>query len=534
MLKPVPYRLRLWSAALALFALSGCTCTTCDLDSPYKPVPEAEKPAGLPKEDVYAVPRKEDGTTPGAEKLNVAALPAIPVAAVLGELNNMVTQLSNMVGQVGGETRTAILNLQTSASQVLNEANYALGDKLQYTFDRLDKQERRIFEDTQALTAQIKSSADLVNAGLLDSAERSLYEADILAWNTSYSLPCRDKPARLVYPTTRKMRIWADAGAPSTEGDNGQGGRSRDLFLPVRGNFLAIGMPIVTVRVGGDGVSRPATVRGLNHNEFTVIPSEETVKELQAISRPTRLFITADLARCTVKKGEALTAQSEVQVEVLPPLTYAIATSITPIASVPSTGEKVFSFYEKGSDSCNDRYRADRIYSLGPPAEAIDWRVSVNNQNGNSYIIRTVGSGPYSVLVEAMIGGKGRDCFLGICNCRGRGWLGYDLYTGYRTRIDTPLPTVTHAPSVPQTSYSFDYKAANIPAEATIKSCTYNSRVIVSEGGQSYILEANEINRTVTGGPSGEFQLKTDTDDSTCKVTADVTIPSTAKLGAAL
>jgi hypothetical protein len=514
---------------IAALLLQGCICTSCTVESEYSPATPAPSPPGSPKEIVYVVPTGDQAQS-FAAKGNIvpAALPAIPVAAVLGELNNMITQLSNLVGQVGGETRSAILGMQTSASQLLSEANQALGDKLDKTLADLDQKELRIAEDAQAIAQQMKIAVDQINAGALDTAERTLFEADILAWNTSYSLPCRDKPARLVYPAVRKMRIWREESSPASPADGLPGGA--ELLIPVRGNFLALGKPGVSVRIGASSTVHPAEIRGLNQNELTVVVPAAAVKELQAIKRPSRLFIAASLPVCKIK-GEQTSVVAEIGVDVLPPLTYALATSVTPVGTMPSVGQKVFSFYERGSDSCNDRYRADRIYSVGPPAQVTDWKVSINNQNGNSYLIRSVGSGPYSVLVEAMIGGNGRDCFLGICNCKGRGWLGYNLSVNYRTQVETALKSEVFTSVKTQSSYVFDYPAVNFPAGFVKGRCNYNSRLVVHEGDTEHVLEASQTNPNVSGGPGNMVTLATRVDASSCQVTADVTLPANISLG---
>lgn len=511
-------RARTVAAGAFFLLLSGCIfdCKSCQIETGYAPPPATAAPAGLPVEEVD-IPEPR----PDTEPVRSAAIPQIPTAVlVMQELNAMLTELSAMIDQAGGEVKSIIQQTQTTASQLLAEMDYTLGERAERTIDQLEGAEKRMVEDAQALTAQMKRSADLINAGLLESAKESLWESDILAYNALYSLPCRDKIPRLVYAKPRKMRIWADPGEPGGQ-EFADRGASQELAIPVRGNFLKIvneRPPVVTARVGTDGAPRPAAVGAINQNGFTVGLGDETVQELQSIRRPTRLYIDASMMKCLAEDDEYSEERSGVDVEVLPPLTYSVATSITPVVMVPSAGTKTMSFFERGSNKCNDNYRADRLWSVGPPATVTDWRISVTSANGGSHVIRTSRSGPYTVSVEARVRGAGRDCFAGFCNCKGRGWLGYTLAIDYETMVETPLRQMDFASTAVQPAYVFSYPLTEFPARHEKKACRYYSRIAINEGDQQTIVELTDTNPVVDTS-YGPISSRV---SSECQVTIDM------------
>jgi hypothetical protein len=132
-----------------------------------------------------------------------------------------------------------------------------LGKRLQDTLDELEESERQLMEDARQLADQLNhSSANLV---LMSSSEarRVIADADITAYNASFSLPCREKIPRIMYVHPEVIRTGID-----------------DPEIRIRGNFLDLGSnPNVKI----SGVAAKLIAR--SRNEVVVKIPEEVIKE---------------------------------------------------------------------------------------------------------------------------------------------------------------------------------------------------------------------------------------------------------------
>lgn len=453
-------------------------------------------------------------------------MPDPTVGLIMAELKEIIGQLSTLAETVSGETKSVIQQAQASSSQLLAEIDHTLGKRQDRLVSDLNEAERRMVNDAKLLIENSKRAAAQVQAGAFQNARETLYESDILAYNALHDIPCADKTPRLVYAKPSQFRVWKNTDlAVDPEAGSGKPGPRKEAYVAVRGNYLAYGTPTVTARVGS-GPARPAQIQSLNHNGFVAIVRPETMDELEAIQRPTPLEIHAAVPRCPSAKGDPVT--SGVNVTVLPPLTYDVATIIRPRGELPVFGARTFAYSQMGSDRCDDRKPIDETYSVGPPSQVTDWRIHVNSLGGNSQINRVDRAGPYSVRVQATLQGKGRRCFMGVCDCRGRGWVNYGLSVNYKDYKAGDLLASTLAREVSQSKFSYFFPYPHqFPPDMQNLMCRYYTRVRISEGEQNAEVELTETVPTVNT-PYGA--INSVHDRATCAVTVELPQPLVSKI----
>ena len=471
------------------------------------------------------------GAPTGAPQQARQAMPDPTVGLIMAELKEIIGQLSTLAETVSGETKSVIQQAQASSSQLLAEIDHTLGKRQDRLVSDLNEAERRMVNDAKLLIENTKRAAAQVQAGAFQNARETLHESDIVAYNALHDIPCADKAPRLVYAKPSQFRVWKnsalavdpEAGKPND--GSGTPLPRREAYISVRGNYLAYGTPTVTARVGS-GEHRPAQIQSLNHNGFVAIVGPETMADLEAIQRPTPLEIRASVPRCPKAKGGPV--ETGVNVTVLPPLTYDVATIIRPRADLPVFGSQTFAYSQMGSDRCDDRKPIDETYSVGPPALVTDWRIHVNSLGGNSQINRVDRAGPNSVRVQATLQGKGRRCFMGVCDCRGRGWVNYGLLVNYKDYKAADLLASTLAREVAQNKFSYFFPYPHqFPPDMRNLACRYYSRVRISEGEQSAEVELTETIPSVNT-PYG--MVNSVFDRATCGVTVELPQPLLSKL----
>jgi len=464
----------------------------------------------------------------GHAKVEAAAMVDPTAGIIMAELKDMIGQLSTLAETVSGEVKAATQQVQASASQVLAEMDHTFARRQDALMSDMTEQERRLAEDARVLIALGKKASLEIQDAAFENARETLYESDIVAYNALRDIPCQDKAPRLVFAKPRQFRIWpaenlvADPTATAPDG----GGSRSEAYVEVRGNYMAFAEPQVAVRVGS-GEARPARVVGSNANGFTVVVAGESLDELQGIPRPTPLTVETVLQRCPHARDKQ-PVKTAASVTVLPPLTYEVAVTIAPRAELPAFGSSNHSFSEMGSNRCDDRKSVTQTFSVGPPAEVLDWNLTVRSLGGNSHIQRVDRAGPYSVKVDAILAGKGRDCFLGICNCKGRGWVDYNLKVSYQTFSAVELQTSTQTAAQQKPNHIFRYPVP-LPAGRRSLTCKYFARVAVSEGEQKTDVELSDV---TPGADTPAGRITSTVDPATCNVSVQLPPALVAKLQA--
>jgi hypothetical protein len=176
------------------------------------------------------------------------------VLAVKSALEDALSSFNTSISTADSEVRStgdlnslgvgvdAPTSLTEDVQNVLSDLNSGLGGRLDSALDKLSTRQLQLVQDAQPLTKQLRAAAvaapnrtdsaleiqsvesELAIRRMGKEVRRTIYEADITAYNASYSLPCRDQIPRTFYVTPNQ--IWVGAG---------------DDVVKVHGNFLDLG-----------------------------------------------------------------------------------------------------------------------------------------------------------------------------------------------------------------------------------------------------------------------------------------------------
>jgi hypothetical protein len=354
----------------------------------------------------------------------LSAAPAAPqagpvtVLAVKDALTTAVQGLRDALAEATNDAQSIGNSLQANAQNVLADINRMLGSKLAYTFDRLDASELRLVEDAQALTQQMTVATQKIVSGAGDEARRTLTEADITAYNASYSLPCRDARPRIVASFPARLTVGRDTPV-----------------LKLHGNFLRQGAePSVKVNA-----TAARLVERLDNSLSVEIPNavlesatnaEVLVSvEVAGLETTRRSLWLWGLLGCHESTSN-VTAIPLALTTLEPPFRYRVkGTEAVEYTAFREVAEPVQHFSNIGSDRCDDNYRIDRQWCITGPGTLVRADVGVTSANCNSGYEGWVPSGDRCVLVRGKVGGCGanRGLFGTWLGCRGRGWLNYDI-----------------------------------------------------------------------------------------------------------
>ncbi|WP_412972958.1 hypothetical protein [Glaciecola sp. MF2-115] len=406
----------------------------------------------------------------------------------MGQLNVMLGDLSAMIDQVGGQMRETIREVEKSSSQLIAELDATFGDRLDTVLRDLDAKELRAMEDALALVEQTQRSIEAIERGAAEVAITTLFEADILAYDSLKNLPCIKKTPRLVYATDTLFRVWNDDIPRLTSLKN----KKQTEIITLRGNFLNRETPKVSASIlGSDTIFELEVVGGALPNQYSILLSDELIVKLSSTNNSVQnVAINSSIKNCE-KDGEW--TEQTLLLTILPPIKYVLHASITPKFEEPRIGSRRFTFGETGSSKCNDNYPVGDTYSVGPSPTVLDWRLNITSQNCGSGVTSQVPSGAFGVKVSGKIRGCGRDCFLGVCNCKGRGWLAFNIDIRHKDYFPTSKPTNNFTTSVVQSSYEFSY-LNTIPSDNKNLFCDYSVRIKVNEGpNEEIFILTNEL-----------------------------------------
>ncbi len=374
-------------------------------------------------------------------------------AGVAAALSAAIDRFRAAIAQAGDEVRSAGNSLQANAQNVLQDLNNALKDRMGQAITALEAQERRLAEDAEALTKQLEQATERVAAKAGEEARRTIVEADIAAYNTMYSLPCRDQRPRVVAAFPGEI-ITAQS----------------EPILTLRGNYFDQGAS-VAANVGG----RPATVVERLATSLRVRLPDEVAPASLDMPRTVSVEVTGLQTKdrtlwfglaCREREVPAAGVAAALTIE--PQITHGVQGTMRTFHMVEhQTPEASRNFSREGSDKCDDSFPVTVNWcSENTAAVSTRAALKVNSANCGSGIQSSNPSGPRCVVVDARVQGCGAtpgpfDAWLG---CKGRGWLDYDITLTTTTR-DSQLAgarDVTVEPSVAQRSWSWRFPEGKI------------------------------------------------------------------------
>jgi len=412
----------------------------------------------------------------------------ITIGLTFAALKGIIGNLEATIRTVSGDIAAHLTNLMANANAVAAHWESRLGDRLDRTIDQLNKTERRIVEDTEALIRMTQQTIRQVEAGAIESARIAGGEADIVAYNIT-SIIKRNKEARFVYEIPQKIRIGLN-----------------EPIVKVRGNFL--GFKPYNFKLSG--YTNEVAPLGFSANEVSIKLPDDFISGIQ---QETTVSLTAEPYSRRKRllwfgyKYWRETPQT-LTVVLKPKIDYSIAVSISPRAKLPTKHTFNYSFYDR-DENCDADRRVDRMYVLPPTWFLNDatQKPVLTNTSGPNCGSGLIGggihnSGDNAVVVEGRIKGCGYDGVWPVRFCNGRGWWGYFINVESKSYQYQPLPILEQNVQVPnqsQRSFTFDYPNSNIPTDNQGIQFSYLITVLVQEGNATRKVEISDVNPNVEG-----------------------------------
>ena len=371
---------------------------------------------------------------------------AVTIMAVRAALESAIAELRSTLDQTTHDFIGLGNSVQANAQSVLADIDRIFGDRLDQTFDHLEGFELRLVEDAQGLTSLVHQSASLLAAEAGDEARRTLIDADILAYNTSFSLPCRTSRPRVIATSPDRITVSRDTPVVS-----------------LRGNFLNQGVNM-TAKIDDKDVRiierHDTSIRvEIPRSHVQEIVDDELISSL-VIDGLKVVERSLGLLGCSEREREAQPLRAAIILE--PPVHYAvIGTLVTTHLVSTEVPEAPQSFANTGSDKCDDHYRVDRQWCISGEGTVDRAEVQVHSKNCRSSYEGWVPSGDKCVLVRGTVGGCGaiRGPFRTWLGCKGRGWLRYSITLVKRVdeRVEAGVSEVSKVGDTGERSFSFAF-----------------------------------------------------------------------------
>ncbi|MFC4307900.1 hypothetical protein ACFPN2_02295 [Steroidobacter flavus] len=388
------------------------------------------------------------------------------VAAVRQALVDAIERLDTALSNQTGNVKSIGEGLTGNARSLLADFDSRLGQKLQYTFEKLDDQEKKLFADARAVVAQMNQAANDVVDRVGETAKMSLAEADILAYNSLYGLPCRSQVPRVIY--VKPERVAAND--------------VREVTL--RGNFLAIGAePAILV----ESIAVKPLARSDNEIRIPLpagVFANLTAEHSISVALTPRQRVRTNLwVTCwdSEKDGRPLSAA----VRVVPTTEVTVTASIAANVEVPTTYDIPYNWTEH-NDDCNANYNVTKEFKVPDDSRLLGYSApGVSCSRCGSGVNGTRQTSDKSIVVDAHFQACGTDCvnlLVGkICNCKGSGCLAYSgaLHAEkYAPTVTPPHTEQQKTKGIRQRSFLFKYEP---PLPTGARNLRWSYEVIVEK-----------------------------------------------------
>lgn len=336
----------------------------------------------------------------------------LTIGAIRQGLSETLAGIQNATVTAGSEGRALGNSLQANVQNVIADIDSRFAKRLDYAFDKLDGAERQFATDARDLIFRSRAAAKALVGIIGDESRRTIGEADIAAYNTSYSLPCRTQSPRVVYWTPMKAVA-----------------KGEEMVVSIYGNYLNLG---ADAKILVDG--NPAAAVARNDRVISVkLPSEiiQKITDTSSISivisglekRIQEPHFLSWLFGCG-EKMEAI-QNSSVTVTLVPRFNYRVESEVWATYkewSPPFVQQR--DRFNRRSDNCDHDENISFTACVSPEnTRVVEGRYSVNSKSGPSTFGPAVASGSNCILFNGRLKGSGYDWILGVKNCRGSAWL---------------------------------------------------------------------------------------------------------------
>jgi hypothetical protein len=389
-----------------------------------------------------------------ADLSHAQAAGLLTIEEVRAALNDALKGVQNAVQTAGGEARAVGNSLQGNVQNVIADIDAKFGNRLNTTIDKLDGEERQFMSDARELVFRVRDATKALAPIIGDEARRTIGEADIAAYNTSYSLPCRSQLPRLVY--------WL----PTTQIAKGE-----EIVVEMHGNFLNFGS---TAKALVDG--KPAGRFTRSDRVISVVIPAPLV---QHVTDKTSLAITLQGLQERVLEPRMMTWLFGCSDELKPAQDMSITVALIPRITYHVKGEIWANYKEwsdpfvyqagtldKRSDDCDTQQEVGFNICVSDPANmrAVRGDGAVTSKSGPSSWGPPALSGTTCVNFPAHLGGSGYDRFpFGVKNCKGSAWINANWSAWGQTHLIRETKHLAFDNTLPVGTYSFSLNASQAP-----------------------------------------------------------------------
>jgi hypothetical protein len=383
----------------------------------------------------------------------------LTVVGVSVGLQTALNRLDESVKSAFGEAKEAGNSLQGNVQNVLTDFNGMFTDQTTRIDNIADAQQRQFASNARSLVASTEQAATAIANHTFEQVRESIYEADILAYNTLSALPCRTQQPRIVYIKPAQTALTGDV-----------------VDAEIRGNFLALEaprgkLPPTKVSINGQQI-------GFIRNPQSIqikIPKSITEKITEATGLPISVENLVKLERkffIAICRESATPLNQGVTLRVLPRIVFNVQVSITAIHNSWSKPQEILVATGGNHTGCGSNSSADASGQFCAPKDTeLIWppKVVASGNIPPSKIDGLQPSGTRCVHVQAHAQGNGRS-WLGA-NCTGRGNISYTVVlTGRRKEIKTLKNQTFEQVALPgQTSMTYHYADAPTEGDLTWK-----------------------------------------------------------------
>lgn len=336
----------------------------------------------------------------------------LTIGAIRQGLNEALVGIQNATVTAGSEGRALGNSLQANVQNVIADIDSRFAKRLNYTFKELDDAERQFATDARDLIFRSRAAAKALAGAIGEESRRTIGEADIAAYNTSYSLPCRTQVPRVVYWTPTKAVAKGEEIVVSIHGNYLNFGESANIVLDEKptkevtrnDRIISVKLPREVIQRITDTFSIPIVISGL----------KKRTQEPRLLSW---------IFGCS-EKMEAV-QDSSITVALVPRFNYRIESEVWATYKEWSPefiqqGDR----FNRRSDNCD--HDENVSFSACVPSEnmrVVKGTYSVNSKSGPSAFGPAVTSGSNCILFNGRLKGSGYEWILGVRNCRGSAWL---------------------------------------------------------------------------------------------------------------
>lgn len=391
---------------------------------------------------------------PEAQAQVAAAGTFLTIGAIRQGLNEALTGVQQATLTAGGEVRASGNSLQGNIQNVLADLDAKFANRFDVTYTKLSGAELQFMSDARELIFRSRDAAKALVSQTGDEARRTIGEADIAAYNTSYSLPCRTQIPRVVY--------WLPTS---------QIARGEEAVVEIHGNFLNYGNP---VKVLVDGA--PAARFTRNDRVISVTIPRDVI---QKIVEKSSISILVNGLEERVLEPRMLSVLFGCSENLKPVQDTSVTVAFVPRVSYQIKGE-IWATYKEWADTFvfqsgnlnqhDDNCDANREigFNVCVP-DAANMRVvggtgSVQSKSGNSSWGPPALSGTTCINFPAHLGGGGYNWVLGVKNCQSSAWLNVNWSATAQHRVDKETVHFPVDAKLPVATYSYSVNDAQSPS----------------------------------------------------------------------